>query len=332
MPPALRAASPARPAIVARSAPPPNAAFEAWLASRVEKSVHLATPDGRCEHMTVSLRTGPGVEGWIAPYMTQTGVALFSFYFEYAEGRLTLRDPQVARYAGSAPHASLASCEHSIVLTSANAEAFSWSDGRWYRTAAACEAAVARRDPGVVRYGSCDPLLDRVRSLAAQPDVLSAPSPLLAVARANRSVFRLSRADSAASDASSAPATECVEWSFRPDARSGAHGALRTNWASDDGARGYTEFVYELGANTIMLLGPRTEVTRRPRVGGIGTVSFGCEQTKFVDVAANGVVTAAGEPWFLSRRACETARAATPSPAQNAGVATANRPRSNHDC
>ena len=246
------------------------------------------------------------------------------FSYRIAFGHLALTAPEHERPVPAVPgssHAigtSLACVYAGLALTTRGPEGLARQlvlDGRerFFLDAAACAAAGPLADtpgPDELRpLGCASALADpatraRLAAVAPARDAVDPAAQL----RRQRRIFLLRR------DPTGAP--RCEAWRHRVGDDAPQHGVLARVERDERGA--FTRaYAYEAAPGFLTLRGP-TEVWH-PRVAGRRAEAVrarGCLVTRAVIAATADAVVLDGDPWFLSRRACEAARTrgVTPPP------------------
>jgi len=238
--------------------------------------------------------------------------------YRLADGHLTLAAPEHERPVPAPPGAQKTEVRAltcifagaSLTASTGPQRLLLAARERFFFTAEACHRAGFADDPpgdDELRVLGCAGALADLatRARLERPFPAGSPDPAARLHRA-RLVYRLRRAGDGA--------LVCDAWRHRPERLPG-HGRLEHHGRDERGAfvRGYT---YDVGPGHLTLQGP-TEL-RRVQVSGrradlIQTSS--CIVTRRVTGHARDHIDLGDERWYLSRRACDAARAAgAPAP------------------
>lgn len=247
------------------------------------------------------------------------------FAYRIAEGHLSLTAPEHERPVPAVPgdsHAvgtALTCVFAGLALTSRGPDGPARqlvldAHERFFLDPAACAAAGPREDPpgpDELRPLGCAAALADPATRARLADPTHPPGAVdpTALLRRRRWLYVLRRGPDG--DA------RCEAWRHRPNDDDPHHGLLSHRDRDERGA--FTRhYAYEAAPGVLTLQGP-TEVWR-PRIAGHraeAVRAHGCLITRPVAALAPAAIAVGPEPWYLSRSACEAARAsgAPPLPA-----------------
>ncbi len=224
-----------------------------------------------------------------------------------------LDDPMLVRYGQqSHPHASLAGCDERYAITGANDRGIDTDRGTLYSGIDACQAALEAGLAGPFDLGGCGERLDAVAERARRDPAPADIPELRRVMQRHGRVFELASVDS-----------PCGTWRFRRDPENEGPGYVSGHMITERRERGVhtiTTYGYDYAGNELMLAGPSSETFENGRPAG--SMGMMCASAQYVE-AQEGYFAVGTARWYLTRAACEDARAAlaTQPPEEVAAIA-----------